>query len=129
MADQVHVLVEHRGRELSGVVHPGESWLAAARRTSASVVGEPMPVDLSSRVKRFVIDHDVTVTVRAMTQGDLPDVVRWRQADHVRRWWRQDEAPTAESIADRYGPRIDGTSPTRMWVGEVNGRAVGFVQD
>ncbi len=54
----VHVVVHDRGRELSGVVHAGESWGAAARRTAASVVGDPVPVDLSGEVKHFVVDHD-----------------------------------------------------------------------
>jgi aminoglycoside 6'-N-acetyltransferase len=111
------------------VAHAGESWLAAARRTGASVVGEPMPIDLSGDVKRFVVDHDVTVAVRAMGRGDLPEMVRWRQAEHVRRWWHREHEPTPEEIEERYGPRIDGVTPTRMWVVEVNGRSVGFVQD
>ena len=34
-----------------------------------------MPVDLSGEVKRFVVDHDNRVALRAMTRGDLPDVV------------------------------------------------------
>ena len=123
------VVVVHRGRELDGVVHEGESWAAAARRTCASISGEPMPVDLASEAKVFVVDPDVTVTVRAMTRGDLPDVLRWRQAPHVHRWWHAAGDPTAEEVADRYGPRIDGCTPTRMWVAEVNGRSVGFVQD
>ncbi len=29
----------------------------------------------------------------------------------------------------KYAERVDGMSPTRMWVIEVNGRSVGFVQD
>ena len=32
-------------------------------------------------------------------------------------------------MAAKYAERIDGMSPTRMWVVEVNGRSVGFVQD
>ncbi len=129
MTDPVHLVVEHRGRELSGVVHEGESWLAAARRTGASVVGEPLPVDLSGDVKRFVVDPDVTVTVRAMTRGDLGDVWRWRRSEHVQRWWQESGDLTESAIEAKYGPRIDGATPTRMWVAEVNGRSVGFVQD
>ncbi len=45
------------------------------------------------------------------------------------RWWAADGEPTAEEVERHYGPRIDGMSPTRMWVAEVNGRSVGFVQD
>jgi aminoglycoside 6'-N-acetyltransferase len=124
----VHVVVLDRGRELSGVVHEGESWAAAARRTCASMHTEPEPVDLSGEVKRFVVDHDTRLAIRAMTRGDLPDVARWRAAAHVRTWFA-DGDPTLEFLEAKYGERIDGLSPTRMWVVEINGRSVGFVQD
>ena len=125
----VHLTVHDRGHELGGVVRDGESWAAAARRTCGGVHGTPVPLDLSGEVKRFVIDHDTTVAVRAMSRGDLPDVTRWRQAAHVHRWWVSDGEPTAERVAEQYGPDIDGRTPTRMWVAEVNGRSLGFVQD
>jgi RimJ/RimL family protein N-acetyltransferase len=126
----VQLVVDYRGRELTGVVRPGESWAAAARRTAAMIQGsEPVPVDLSGEVKRFVVDHDTVAGIRAATRGDLPDLVRWRQAGHVHQWWVSDGDPTAERVAEQYGPRLDGLSPTRMWIGEVNGRSVGFLQD
>ncbi|QWF20389.1 acetyltransferase [Nocardioides sp. LMS-CY] len=125
----VRVVVHDRGRDLSGVVRPDESWAAAARRTCASMHAEPVPGDLSGQVKEFVVDHDERVAVRAMTRGDLGDLLRWRQSDHVARWWASEGEPTAALIEARYGPRIDGRSATRMWVAEVNGRSVGFVQD
>lgn len=122
-----HLTVLDRGRELSGIVRPGESWAAAARRTCASMTGEPVPIDLSGEVKRFLIDHDLRVSLRPMTRGDLGDVARWRSAEHVRRWFVGDT--DADAITAHYGPRIDGTTPTRMWVVEANGRSVGFCQD
>ena len=108
-------------------VAPGESWLAAAAR---SVPGphDPVAVDLSGEVKRFAVDPSVVVAVRPMTYGDLPDVVAWRAAPHVLRWWDAD-VPDLETATARYGPRIDGASPISMWVWEVNGRSVGFAQD
>jgi aminoglycoside 6'-N-acetyltransferase len=127
--DRVQVVVLSGEHELRGSVHPGESWAAAARRTCSSLHREPVPCDLSGVVKRFVIDHDTTVTVRAMTRGDLPDVARWRASAHVRRWWTDDGEQSLESVTDKYGPRIDGMTPIRMWVAEVNGRSIGFVQD
>jgi aminoglycoside 6'-N-acetyltransferase len=128
-AEPVRVVVHNLDREVAGVVHDAESWAAAARRTSASLHVEPVPLDLSGPVKHFVVDHDTRVAVRAMTRGDLPVVTRWRGHDHVRRWWSSDGGPTYDAVAARYGPRIDGLSATRMWVVEVNGRSVGFVQD
>jgi aminoglycoside 6'-N-acetyltransferase len=125
----VHLVVQDGGRELTGVVHEGEGWAVAARRTVASLHVEPAPVDLSGEVKRFVVDHDNRVALRAMTRGDLPEVTRWRQSEHLLRWWAGDGEPTAERVAAQYGPSIDGMTPTRMWIAEVNGRSVGFAQD
>lgn len=123
------VRVTCAGGDLSGVVRPGESWAEAARRTAAGLAGEPVALDLSGEEKLFVVDHDTTVTLRAMTRGDLTAVARWLAEEHVRRWWHQQGEPTLEAVSARYGPRIDGTSTTRMWVAEVNGRSIGFVQD
>jgi RimJ/RimL family protein N-acetyltransferase len=125
----VHLTVTDRGHELSGVVRTGESWLAAARRTCASLHVDPTPLDLSGEVKRFQVDHDRRVSLRAMGRGDLPDVARWRSSDHVARWWAADGEPTLEAVTAHYGPAIDGMQPTRMWVAEANGRSVGFCQD
>lgn len=118
-----------RGRELSGVVRDDESWLAAAERTAGSLSGVPVAADLSGALKRFAIDHEWAVTLRAMTRDDLPLVTDWRQQPHVHRWWTADGEPTLARVSEQYGDDIDGTTPTRMWVAEVNGRAVAFVQD
>ena len=125
----LHLLVHARGRDLAGVVHEDESWAAAARRTVASLHAEPVPVDLSGDPLQFAVDHDNVVTVRAMTRGDLPVVTRWRRTDHLHQWWASDGDPTPERVTEQYGPSIDGMTPTRMWVAEVNGRSVGFLQD
>jgi len=124
-----HVVVHDGVRQHSGVAHEGESWAVAARRTVASMHVDPFPLDLSGEVKHFAIDRDTKVVLRAMSRGDLPDLLRWRSAEHVQKWWVRDGPPTADEIEERYGPRIDGMAPTRMWVTEVNGRSIGFVQD
>lgn len=127
--EPTRLVVVDRDRELSGVVRFGESAYAAARRTTATVTSDPVPLDLAADPQRWQIDHDRVVTVRAMTRGDLPDVARWRGQPHVDRWWHTDGPATLEAVTEKYGPVIDGMTPTRMWVVEVNGRSVGFVQD
>ena len=125
----VPVVVRHGARELAGAVQPGESWADAATRVAATTLIEPMADDLSGEILRFVVDPDQRIDLRAMTHGDLPALVRWLQADHVRRGWRHDGEATLERVTASYGPRVDGRTPTRMWVIEVNGRSIGFVQD
>ena len=127
--DRVPVVVRHGERELAGEVRSDESWAAAAVRVAATVVGEPVADDLSGEVKRFVVEPDQRIVLRAMTHGDLPILARWLRAEHVRRWWGNDGDPDDERVAARYGPRVDGTTPTRLWVVDVNGHSIGFVQD
>lgn len=125
----VPVVVRHGAHEVTGTVRPGESWAAAAERISAAIPGDPVADDLSGEVKRFVVDPDRRVLLRAMTRGDLPLLARWLRSPHVRRWWHAEGEPTDERVRATYGPRIDGATPTRLWVAEVNGRSIGFVQD
>lgn len=125
----LRLTITDRGHELSGVVRDGESWRAAAVRTAGALSGVPVPVDLSGEVKRFTIDHDRVVTLRPMTRGDLPLVTQWRQHKHVLQWWAGDGEPTLERVTEQYSDDIDGINPTRIWVAEVNGRSVAFVQD
>ena len=65
---------------------------------------------------------------RPMSRADFPDLVRWQAQPHVATWWHN-ETPDVATAERRYGPAIDGGDPTRLWVVEVHGRSVGFVQD
>jgi RimJ/RimL family protein N-acetyltransferase len=124
------VVVRHGRQELAGRPLAGESWARAAVRIAAEggLPGRPVAADLSGPVKTFTVDSTLRVALRPMTHGDLPAMLTWLRADHVRRWWPAG-ALTEGAVRDRYVPRIEGEDPTRMWVVEVNGRSVGFVQD
>lgn len=119
------------GSLLDGETGPGESWYGAATRLLAER-GRPADVpdalDLSGGVKLFGCHRDTTIGFRRMTRADLPAMVAWQAEPHVSRWWDGDAADVA-AAERRYGARIDGTDPTRLWVLEVNGRSVGWVQD
>ncbi len=127
--DPTHLTIRSADVELSGVVRPDESWREAAERTCAAVIGTPVADDLSGEVKRFAIDRDRVIALRAMTPGDLDLMTTWRATPAVRQWWEAGHEQTAEQIRQMYAERVDGLTPTRMWVVEVNGRSVGFVQD
>lgn len=69
----------------------------------------------------------VNLAFRPLTLEDLPLVVDWRRETHVAKWWHGGPA-TQEDAERRYGPRIRGDDPTRMWVVGVDGRDVGYLQ-
>ena len=86
-----------------------------------------LAADLSGDPLVFRVDREHVFSVRPMTPGDFPDVLRWVNEHHVARWW--DDHRSLEQVTAYYGAAVRGDDPTRMWVWEVNGRSVGFAQD
>lgn len=66
------------------------------------------------------------VEFRALREGDLPQLVRWRATPEWARWW----APpiTLEEAREKYLPRLRGEDPVHGYMVLVDGRAIGFVQ-
>lgn len=67
------------------------------------------------------------ISIRPLTRADLPVLLRWLNDPLVRAWWPR-EPPTPTGIADKYGPRIDGTVPVRVFVYEYRGEPAGMTQ-
>ncbi|MBW9216531.1 acetyltransferase [Mumia sp. zg.B53] len=68
------------------------------------------------------------IAFRAMREPDLAMLVGWRSAPHVLAWFRDPPKDVDEARA-RYAERLAGEHPTCMWVVEVEGEPVGYVQD
>lgn len=69
-----------------------------------------------------------SIAFRPMDESDLGLLVGWRHEPHVRAWFRDPPADVPEA-RKRYGARLNGDDPTRMWVVEVDGAPVGSLQD
>ena len=69
---------------------------------------------------------DVEISFRPLTRADLPDVVRWQHSAAARPWFHG--GLTLEQAEERFGPRIDGTHPARMYVALLGDRAIGYAQ-
>jgi RimJ/RimL family protein N-acetyltransferase len=63
---------------------------------------------------------------RLLRRDDLPSMLRWQSMPHVEAWWHQ--RLDLDGLEAMYGPRIDGTEPTRVFVIEYCGRAIGWIQ-
>ena len=66
------------------------------------------------------------LSFRALSSADYPLLQRWLSEPHVDAWWHQ-PLDLAE-VADKYGPRIDGTEPTHVFIVEDASYPIGFIQ-
>jgi aminoglycoside 6'-N-acetyltransferase len=66
------------------------------------------------------------VELRPLRRADFPLLSRWLAEPLVARWWDEDGAPAA--VEARYGPSVDGTDPTRVYLGLHGGEPFGLVQ-
>jgi RimJ/RimL family protein N-acetyltransferase len=63
---------------------------------------------------------------RPMQVDDLRLLHEWLQRPHVRRWWKDRE--TYDGIVAHYGPSIEGSDPTDLYVVLLDDEPFGFVQ-
>lgn len=65
-----------------------------------------------------------------MTRADFPALATWLRAPHVENWfpWLHGDSDPLVAVEAEYGPCIDGTDPTELFVIETEGQPVGFLQ-
>lgn len=64
---------------------------------------------------------------RPLIREDFPVLHRWLTDPHVRAWWPR-EPPDPAGLEEKYGPRIDGLIPVRVYIFEVQSEPAGMVQ-
>jgi len=67
-----------------------------------------------------------SITFRPLARSDFPLLREWLSAPHVVAWWR--EPLDCEGVEAKYGPRVDGTEPTHVFVIEHQGLPIGWIQ-
>jgi RimJ/RimL family protein N-acetyltransferase/8-oxo-dGTP pyrophosphatase MutT (NUDIX family) len=110
--------------DLVDVEHDRFAWLSA-EAASARIFPKGIA---DQQIHRVAGIPSVRLRFRPMTYDDLPPVVDWQRAPHANRWFHGERFNVAAATA-KYGPRIEGVAPTRMWVVQVDGRDAGYVQD
>ncbi len=68
----------------------------------------------------------VPLRFRPLDRSDFPLLGTWLAAPHVARWWAESGDPDA--LESRYGPTVDGTDPTEVFIASLDGLPVGLVQ-
>jgi hypothetical protein len=67
-----------------------------------------------------------SISFRSLERSDFPLLQDWLSAPHVAVWWNERIDPV--SVEAKYGPRVDGTEPTHVFVVEQEGTPIGWIQ-
>jgi aminoglycoside 6'-N-acetyltransferase len=68
----------------------------------------------------------MTIAFRPVTRPDFGLVAGWITAPHVRPWWPDDPSP--EGLETTYGPVVDGTDPTEVFIVVRHDVPIGLIQ-
>jgi 8-oxo-dGTP pyrophosphatase MutT (NUDIX family) len=86
-----------------------------------------LPERAAANFRRLEDARYGSVSFEPMTGDDLADVVRWQAAPHAAEWFAGSPTSVDEARA-RYGARLAGESPTRMWIVVIDGVRAGYLQ-
>jgi 8-oxo-dGTP pyrophosphatase MutT (NUDIX family)/RimJ/RimL family protein N-acetyltransferase len=85
------------------------------------------PRSVSDGFNRLADRRYGPVAFEPVTEADLGDIVDWQSSPLAQPWFAGSPA-TVDEARERYGARIAGQSPTRMWVVVIEGARVGYAQ-
>ncbi|HEX7099372.1 MAG TPA: GNAT family N-acetyltransferase [Acidimicrobiia bacterium] len=66
------------------------------------------------------------IDFRPLTRADFSILARWLAQPHVARWWNHEY--TMEAVERDFGPSVDGTDPTGMYLVLLDDRPIGLIQ-
>lgn len=73
------------------------------------------------------VHRDMTVTLRPMTENDLPLLHDWLNRPHVVAWWGG-ERPTLAEVEGKYRPRVMAGENVVPWIGLLCDRPFAYAQ-
>jgi AacA4 family aminoglycoside N(6')-acetyltransferase len=72
---------------------------------------------------------DSTVTLRLMTEEDLPMLHDWLNRPHIVEWWGgEEERPTLQEVLDHYRPRVLAQEMVTPYIAMLDGEPIGYAQ-
>lgn len=70
---------------------------------------------------------EAPVTLRPMTEHDLPMLHEWLNRPHIVEWWGN-ERPTLQQVQERYLPRVLSAARVSPYIGLLGGRPFAYAQ-
>ena len=72
---------------------------------------------------------DLPVTLRLMTEHDLPMLHDWLNRPHVVEWWGgEEERPTLDEVLEKYRPRVMAEESVTPYIAMLGEEPIGYAQ-
>jgi RimJ/RimL family protein N-acetyltransferase len=68
----------------------------------------------------------MNIEFRLLKRSDFPQLQTWLQQPHIDQWWHQNI--DLKGVEEKYGPRVDGTQPTSIYVIMLDKEPSGWIQ-
>jgi Acetyltransferase (GNAT) domain len=68
------------------------------------------------------------ISLRLMTESDIPMLHAWLHRPHVAAWWADDDELTLQLVRETYGPRALAAEAVTPYIAMLDGRPVGYAQ-
>lgn len=69
------------------------------------------------------------VTLRLMTEHDLPMLHEWLNRPHIVEWWGgEEERPSLDEVREHYLPRVLAEEAVTPYIAMLDGEAIGYAQ-
>jgi pantetheine-phosphate adenylyltransferase len=109
--------------DVTTLLLPARPGLTAVSSTALRGLSQPPPAQ-----ERLPATHPAgPAAIRPLSRDDFPLLHRWLAMPHVQAWW-DSEPVTPAAVERKYGPRVDGTEPTRVFTIELARQPVGIIQ-
>ncbi len=66
------------------------------------------------------------ISFRPLQRADFNQLQLWLSSPHVKAWWHDDL--DAQEIEKKYGPRVDGSEATHVFIILFKGKDIGLIQ-
>jgi aminoglycoside 6'-N-acetyltransferase len=78
------------------------------------------------RLNLFHVTAEPDLTLVPLRRTDFPLLVDWLAQPHVARWWKSPK--TLHEVEAEFGPCLDGSDPTVLFLVRERDRSIGLVQ-
>ena len=73
-------------------------------------------------------ENMMSITFDPLKEDDFKTLFGWLQESHVKKWWKDKEFASQNSIKEKYSPYLDNKNGVWAFIVLIDGKKIGFIQ-